>query len=354
MEQKFYRGKNDWGRQNMKKIRLPSTVPVLLICLAAAAFVILLFSKAPMETLYYFFPGVVSNSLYLGEMLNTVVLLSITGLGIVLAFKAGSFNLGGEGQVYTGAICAVLAARLLPNLPGIPGIIILLLSGIVGGAALAFVSGILKALWNVDDLISTFLMSAGVSKLIDYLITGPLSDPSSYLMTTAPLPEKYRLPSLLSPSPFNISFLLPLLLLPLFYYYLNHTRQGYELQMTGSSSSFARHSGLNMGIYQTLPLTVSGALHGLAGALVLTGTYFAGIQGLTAGLGWNGIAVAMIAGRKVPGLIPAAFFFAWISQGSKIAVLNSDLSLELGAIIQGVLFLLISSSLLRMKTRRRR
>ena len=140
MEQKLYRRKNDRSRQDMKKIRLPATIPVLFICLAAAAGVILLFSNAPMETLYYFFPGVVSNSLYLGEMLNTIVLLSITGLGIVLAFNAGSFNLGGEGQVYTGAICAVLAARLLPDLPGIPGIMILLLSGIIGGAALAFIS----------------------------------------------------------------------------------------------------------------------------------------------------------------------------------------------------------------------
>ncbi len=338
----------------MKKFRIPAALPVLALCLGVSALIIFLFSSAPGETLYYFFPAVLSNRLYTGEMLNTMVLLSLTGLGIVLSFRAGSFNLGGEGQVYTGAICAVLAARLLPDLPGALGIPVLLAAGVLGGALLAFISGILKALWNVDDLISTFLLSSGVSKVIDYLISGPLSDPDSYLMTTVPLPEKYRLASLMIPSPFNISFILPLLLLPLFHWFLNHTRQGYELQITGSSSSFARHSGLNTGIYQTLPLTVSGALHGLAGALVLTGTYFAGIQGLTSGLGWNGIAVALIAGNKVPGLLPAALFFAWITQGSRIAVLHSDLSLELGAIIQGVLFLLISSAVLRIKIRRGR
>ncbi len=333
----------------MKKIRIPGSLPVLLLCLAVASLIILLFSNTPGETLYYFFPAVMSNKLYLGEMLNTMVLLSLTGLGIILAFSAGSFNLGGEGQVYTGAIFAVLAAKLLPHLPGPVGIVVLLLAGILGGALLAFISGILKALWNVDDLISTFLLSSGISKVIDYLISGPLSDPDSYLMTTPPLPEKYRLASLMIPSPFNISFIIPILLLPLFHYFLNHTRRGYELQITGSSSSFARHSGLNTGLYQTLPLAVSGALHGLAGAIVLTGTYFAGIQGLTAGLGWNGIAVALIAGTKVPGLLPAALFFAWINQGSRIALLHSDLSLELGAIIQGVLFLLISSAVLRKK-----
>jgi len=338
-------------KTGIKRIRIPASLPVLGICLITAALVILVFSKSPMETLYYFLPAVVSNPLYLGEMLNTVVLLSLTGLGIIIAFSAGSFNLGGEGQLYAGALCSVLAARFLPDMPGFPGIIILLICGMAGGALLALISGLMKSLWKVDDLISTFLLSAGVTKVIDYLISGPLSDPQSYLMTTAPLPEKFRIPSLIPPSPFNISFIIPLMILPVFHYYMNHTRTGYELQITGSNSNFARFGGLNTGLYESIPLTVSGALHGLTGALVLTGTYFAGIQGLTAGLGWNGIAVALIAGRKISGILPAALFFAWISQGATVAVLQSDLSLELGAIIQGVLFLLISSGFLRLGRR---
>ena len=334
----------------MKKPVIPPSLPVLTLCLAMATAVIYLFSSAPAETMYYFIPAVLANPLYLGEMLNMLVLLSLTGLGITLAFSAGSFNLGGEGQLYMGALCSVLAARYLPHLPGIPGLLMITLCGVAGGGLMALISGLMKAFWRVDDLISTFLLSAGVTKVIDYLIAGPLSDPESYLMTTAALPEKFRLDSLLPPSPFNLSVLLPLILLPLFYYILNHTRWGYELQMTGSSSSFARFGGLNTGLYETIPLTISGALHGLAGSLVLTGTYYAGIQGLTSGLGWNGIAVALIAGRKIPGILPAALFFAWISQGAKVAVLQSDLSLELGAIIQGILFLLISSQVLRLRS----
>ncbi len=336
----------------LKRLKFPASIPVLALCLLSAGIVILLFSGTPLETLYYFLPAVLTNPLYLGEMLNTVVLLSLTGLGIIVAFSAGSFNLGGEGQLYAGALSAVLAARFMPGLPGFPGILILLVCGTAGGALMALISGLMKSLWKVDDLISTFLLSAGVIKVIDYLISGPLSDPQSYLMTTAPLPDKFRIASLLPPSPFNMSVLIPLFLLPVFHYYMNHTRSGYELQMTGSNSDFARFGGLNTGLYESIPLTVSGALHGLTGALVLTGTYFAGIQGLTSGLGWNGIAVALIAGRKISGLLPAALFFSWITQGAKVAVLHSDLSLELGAIIQGVLFLLISSELLRRKWRR--
>ncbi len=332
-----------------KKFKLPSQIPVLLLCILTAALLMVFFSGSPLDALHAFFPGVVSNPLYLGEMLNMVVLLSLTGLAIVIAFTAGSFNLGGEGQAYFGALCSVLTARTLPALPSCIGIPLLLLSGIAGGAFLAFLSGVLKAKWRVDELISTFLLSAGVSQVINYLIAGPLSDPDSYLMTTEPLPEAYRLPSILPPSPLNPGVIFPVLLLPLAWYIMNHTRRGYELRMTGHSNSFARYGGLNTGLYETIPLSVSGGLHGLAGALVLTGTYFAGIQGLTFGLGWNGMAVALIAGRRVPGLIPAALFFSWISQGARLAVLRSGLSLELGAIIQGVLFLLITSGRLPLK-----
>jgi simple sugar transport system permease protein len=329
------------------KPKLPKQLPVLILCLLAASLLMTAFSSTPLDALHAFFPGVISNPLYLGEMLNMVVLLSLTGLAIVIAFAAGSFNLGGEGQAYLGALCAVLCARALPDLPSCLGIPLLLLSGVAGGAALAFLSGVLKAKWRVDELISTFLLSAGVSQVINYLIAGPLSDPDSYLLTTTPLPEAYRLPSVLPPSPLNPGLIFPIIILPLAWYIMNHTRRGYELRMTGHSNSFARYGGLNTGLYETIPLSISGGLHGLAGALVLTGTYFAGIQGLTFGLGWNGMAVALIASRSVPGLIPAALFFSWISQGARLAVLRSGLSLELGAIIQGVLFLLITSRRLR-------
>ena len=337
----------------LKRFSLPPVFTILLICLSAAVGIILLFSSNPAETLYYFLPGLFGNALHLGDFLNYSVLLSLTGLGIIIAFNAGSFNLGGEGQVYSGAVAAVAAALFLPDLPGAAGVVMILLCGSAAGALLATLSGLLKSRWKVDELISTFLLSAGISKVVDYLIQSPLSNPESYLITTAKIPEAYRLPSLLPPSHFNISFVLVFLFTPLAYFYLHHSRSGYELRMIGNNREFARFGGLNLGIYDTLPLSASGALHGLAGAVAVAGTYHAGILGFTAGLGWNGIAVAMIASRNPKYLIPAVLFFSWITQGARLAVLQSDLSLELGNIIQGILFLLISSRSLRNLFRRR-
>ncbi len=253
-------------------LRLPSSFPVLLICLGAAALLILLFSTQALSALYSFFPAAFTKALYLGEMLNTTVLLSLSGLGIIIAFRAGAFNLGGEGQAYTGALWVILLHPLLPE-EGFPGgIALLLLAGSMGGGILALFSGILKTFWNVDVLISSFLLSTGLSRVIDYMIAGPLSDPESYLITTAPLPEAYRLSSWLPPSPLNASLLLPLILIPLCWYALNRSRTGHELRLTGQSPHFALYGGLNLRFYQTMPLALSGALNGLAGALVITGS----------------------------------------------------------------------------------
>ncbi|OQY35221.1 MAG: hypothetical protein B6241_01615 [Spirochaetaceae bacterium 4572_59] len=330
-----------------KEFRLPPVFLILLLCIAAATGLILLLSNDPAEALYYFFPGIFSNRLYLGNFLNYSVLLSLTGLGIIIAFNAGSFNLGGEGQVYAGAICAIAAALKFPDLPSGAGIIMMTLCGTAAGALLAALSGIMKSRWQVNELISTFLLSAGITKVIDYLILGPLSNPDSYLITTGEIPLQYRLPPIIPPSHFNLSFLLVFILIPASYFYLHHSRGGYELRMIGYNREFARFGGLNLGMYDTAPLTVSGALHGLTGAIAVSGTYFAGILGFTFGLGWNGIAVAMIASRNPAYLLPAVLFFSWMTQGARVAVLQSDLSLELGNIIQGVLFLLISSQALR-------
>ncbi len=330
-------------------MKMPPVFRILLICITIATGVILLFSSQPGETLFYFFPGIFSNALSFGNFLNYSVLLCLTGLGIILAFNAGSFNLGGEGQVYTGALTALSLAFLYPGLPGPLGVAMMIAGGALSGGILAFLSGLMKSRWDVDELISTFLLSAGMIKVADYLILGPLSNPDSYLITTREIPQQYRLALLMPPSRFNISFLLILILIPAAYFFLHHSRRGYELRMTGHNREFARFGGLNLGIYDTLPLTASGALHGAAGAIAVCGTYYAGILGFTSGLGWNGIAVALIASRNPLFLIPGVLFFSWMTQGARLAVLQSHLSLELGSIIQGILFLLISSQALRGK-----
>jgi simple sugar transport system permease protein len=148
-----------------------------------------------------FFVGPFSSPLAWGNTLNQSSLLVLTGLAASVAFGAGAFNLGGEGQVYLGGLAALAAALFLPPVWGALGILAALVSGMVAGAGLGAVSGALKARWQADELITTFLLSASVVPVVDSLITSPLFGAAgSFLITSRKIPQEFWLPGLLAPS----------------------------------------------------------------------------------------------------------------------------------------------------------
>ncbi len=320
--------------------------------LLVAVLLILALSPEPGRTLWYFLAGPWLNTLNLGNMLDRAALLTLTGLGVVLAFRAGTFNLGGEGQTYLGAIAATAVLLGLPSLPGPAGILLGLMTAIAAGAALAGFSGWLKSRWEVDELISTFLLSGGFIHLTDWLITGPLYDRDSYLLTTRAIPEAYHLARWLPPSSLNTGLLAALLLPPAAWVFLRFTRAGFEWRISGINREFARYGGIDVSRYQWVPLALSGALHGLAGGLALTGTYHMSLKDFTGGLGWNGIAVALIAANRPLLVIPAAIIFSALTTGSGIALMHTSFSFELGALIQAMVFLIITARVLGRYRRR--
>ena len=126
------------------------------------------------------------------------------------------------------------------------------------------------------------------------------------------------------------------------------------MRITGLNREFARYGGIAIAGYTVLPMAASGGLHGLAGAFFVLGTHHAAIEGFTAGLGWNGIAVALI-GRNHPLLIvPAALVFAFLESGARVASLQTEFTFELGAIIQAVIFFMITAQIVLPRLRSRR
>ena len=317
------------------------------ITLAAAFAVMLLMiflmSSTPAETLYYFFAGPFINSYYLGNMLNAAVPLMLTGLGISFAFRASMFNLGGEGQVYAGGLAATAVCLALPGASSLPGILLSVLAACAVGAVIAGLSGFFKMKWNTDELISSFLISNAVIYIVDNFITGVLDDPENNLLTTRKIAEQFWLPRIFPPSSLNISIFLVLMLAVLAYFYLFKTHQGYEMRMCGLNKEFARYGGIRIGTYIVLPMMISGALHGLAGAVSVLGTSHQCFKGFSGGMGWNGIAVALIARNNPLAVIPAALFFSYIEAGAESAMINADITIEIAQIVQSVIFFLVTA-----------
>jgi simple sugar transport system permease protein len=279
-------------------------------------------------------------------MLNSAVPLILGGIGVSIAMRANYFNLGGEGQIYAGAfISTALALSLAPW--GIAGALAALLAGTFFSGCAAGFSGLCKARWNTSELITSFLFSNVLILITNYLVTGPFLDPATNLQSTRRIPPSFQLPRILPPSNLNAALFIALAAVVLVQLFLSRTRRGYEIRAAGANEMFARYGGINTKVNTVLVMFLSGAFYGLAGGLSVYGTYFGTVKEFSSGLGWNGLAAALIARSRPPAVIPAGIFFAWINAGARIAMQNSDITFEAAAVVQSVVFFLVTSMRIR-------
>ncbi|MDR0378196.1 MAG: ABC transporter permease [Spirochaetaceae bacterium] len=319
---------------------------ILLIPVIVMALTALFLSRDPARTLAYFFFGPLRDRYSFGNMLNGAVPLIFGGLGVSAAMRGGNLNLGGEGQIYAGAFVTAIAAHALTPF-GAAGAILALLAGTAFAGAAAGFSGFLKEKWNANELITTFLVSNALIMFTNYGVTGPFLDPQANLQSTRKIAESWRLPRILPPSNLSAALFFALAAAVLIYLFLFRTRRGYEIRLCGINPWFARYGGINTGGAAILSMSVSGALYGLGGGLAVYGTYYAAIKEFSAGMGWNGLAAALLAQSNPVAVIPAAVFFAWIGAGARTAMQFSDVTVEIASIVQSAVFFLVSSAVLR-------
>lgn len=332
-------------------MRRPQTARYGVLLAAVAAVVTLLTvvlttSRDPLATITTFLLGPWANRYAFGNYLARAALLALTGAGVVTAFRAGVFNLGGEGQVY---VAALVTSTALTG--GGVGAMLAVVVAMASAGGLAATSGWLRYRTGADELITSFLLSSALIPIVDFLIVGPMRDQTSSLLATELIPESARLAGLLAPSVLSTAALWSILVLPALWFLMTWTLFGYELRIVGYNRELARYAGMNVGLYTTVPMALSGALHGLAGAALVLGIHHRSILGFSGGLGWNGIAVALIARNNPVWVLPAALFFAWLESGARAAVLQNQTTWELGSLIQAVVFLFVTANLLQRRKR---
>jgi ABC-type uncharacterized transport system permease subunit len=318
------------------------------IAIAAAVLILLIIVglSGGLSGLRSFFVEPVKNPYALGNLLFLAGILMLTGSGSLLSFGSGMFNLGGEGQAYAGAFIGIIAGLSVPG-EGFLQTASACIAAFAAGAVIAGFSGILKNRYGLDELITTFLVSGASLPLIDYFITGPARDPDSYLLTTRQIGEAGRFPKLLPPSQLDAGFLIAAGLTLVFHLFRSYTLAGYRYRMTGLNRLCAAYSGIREGRYRLASLAVSGGIHALAGILLALGNGGRCLQGMTGGIGWNGIAVALIAGNSPLAVIPAALLFAYLDMGGKTALLASGFPVEMSTLMQGIVFILITARRVR-------
>jgi ABC-type uncharacterized transport system permease subunit len=335
--------------KSLRRLEVPFTS--LAAALTVAALAILVLSDNPGQALLYLVTGPFMNRLAFGNFLESAARLTIAGVAASLAFRSGSFNLGGEGQALAGGLAAAAVALYFPDIPKFVALPLALAAGIGAGAVIGSVSGALRGKWGVDELISSFLISASLAPVGHVLLSGPMKDANSYLIAAPPLSSNYRPGTWWPPSSLGPVILWAFFAAVLAVIFLNYTRRGYEWRLRGANESFARYGGIRTGLIAVSSLSVSGALYGLAGTASLLDSGQA-VQGFTGGLGWNGLAIALIAGSR-PELVPlAALAYTWILLGTQSAMMHTGFPFALGGLVQATVFLLVTARRIRMIRRK--
>lgn len=243
--------------------------------------------------------------------------LILTGLAVALAFRAGVWNIGAEGQLYAGAIAATwigLSGAALPAPILVPAV---LLASCVAGALWALLPAVMRVRFGVGEVITTILMNFVGIHLASWAVHGPLQEPRGVFPQSAELPMAARLPALSADGRLHFGLVAGLLLAAGLTILFRSTRAGFQVRATGASPLAARVSGrIDTRRVVLLTFLASGAIAGLAGGAEVSGLTFALYEDLSPGWGYTAIAVALLARLHPVGVVATAILFGALQAGS--------------------------------------
>ncbi|WP_306206381.1 ABC transporter permease [Actinoplanes sp. RD1] len=304
---------------------VPGTAAVaVVLAVALSGLLIAATGGSPGAALRALIQGSLGDATAVSTTLLYAAPLLLVAVGACVSARAGAFNIGQEGQVLVGALAGA-AAGLRLAVPGPLLVVVVLLAGGLAAGVWASLSSLMHEWRGVDIAVSTLLMTFLAQQLVAYAVTTPWLLQESRLGSAAALPQSNKVPAGgLLPSAgdypglqLNAGLLIGLLVAVLVAVALRRTRWGFRLTMTGLNPAAARHAGVAVGRTSGMALAVSGALAGVAGAVLLTSPIGTNrLQpGSSLGLGWDGLLVALVARNRPLLAIPVAALFAMLRSG---------------------------------------
>lgn len=292
----------------------------LLAILAALAIcaVPLAVAGAPVLEAYgLMLQGALGGRLAITETLARAAPLILTGLAAAVAFRAKLWNIGGEGQLYLGAVAAVVVGSTAWASSPYIMIPAVMLAGFAAGALLLLVPTLLKTKLGVDEVVTTLLLNFVVLLFVSLLVEGPLQDPMSMgWPQSEPIVEEATLPRLIARTRVHLGLVVALVSAAFVWILIARTRWGFEARAVGANPAAARFAGMSTGAVLVRVALLSGGLAGLAGVGEVAGARGYLTTDLSPGYGYSGIVVAMLAQLNPLGVVAAAFFIAVVFVGA--------------------------------------
>lgn len=328
-------------------------IPLINVTLAflAAGVVVAMIGENPLDAVEVLVRGAFGYDEGVGYTLYYTTNFIFTGLAVAVAFHAGLFNIGGEGQAYIGGLGVGLVCLALDHL--MPWWLLLpvaISAGMLFGAAWAFIPGYLQAYRGSHVVITTIMFNFIASALMVYLLVNILIKPGQMAPETRDIADGATLPMMhelfavlgikITQTPLNISLFVALLASFLVWVLIWRTRWGYAIRMIGHNESAAVYSGINPKRMVVVAMAISGSLAGLVAINEVMGAQQRIVLDFVAGSGFTGIAVALMGRNHPVGIILASLLFGALFQGgAELAFEFSSITRDLVVVIQGLVIL---------------
>ena len=268
--------------------------------------------------------------------------LIITGLAVAIAFRAGIWNIGADGQFIAGATAAALVGVSAPSGIGLLALPLALIAGAVAGGIWAAVAAWLRSRFGVLEVISTIMLNFIATYGASYLVRGPLQEPTHVFPQTSSIVSGAHIPILIAGTRLHWGFVLGLLLAGVTWWVMRYSAVGFKIRASGLNPFAARSAGLiNVSRVTSAAFVASGAFAGIAGAIEVSGVTFALYENISPGYGYTAIAVALLAGLNPIGVIGTGILFGALETAAGTMQRNVGIPATTASVIEAVVILVV-------------
>lgn len=339
------------GSERRQRITIP--VFAILLSLIASSIVLLILGKNPMDAFISLLrgSGILPKAAYAAKksmltdflsLLNAWTPMLFASLSVAVAMRAGLFNIGVSGQMLCAGFIATITVGYAESLPAVVAKPLVVIIGLVSGAAVASVIGFLKQRWNINEVVSAIMLNYIIRYIVSFFVKAAINNPST--RQSWPVSATARL-SLMDTELGGLKMDIPLGIVlaaaavVLVHFLFTKMKLGFELRSIGGNPVAARYAGINVGRNTILVMAISGALAGLAGVTYYLG-YFGSIQpDVLISTGFDAIAVCILGNSNPIGIVFSSLLISVIDKGSTYLQSSVGVRQEIGALITGLILL---------------
>lgn len=335
-------------RQNLAlKFKILLIVGAIFLSLVLGGVLLACLGYNPFDFYIQMLMGNFKNAAYLTLLVQALIPLLITSLGVSLAFKMRFWNIGAEGQFIVGAICAMTFALLIgDSFPSPLGTIIIVLAGAIGGGIYAVIVALLKVRFNTNETLMTLMLNYVALYFGSYMLkTDFYANQGVGVPTFKTIAKALWLTEIdIGKFTFDTSVFIALALVIILFFYFRNSKQGYELNVVGDSPNTAKYAGMKVKWIIVRTMLLSGALIGLAGALKVCGSGAGHTFSANGDVGWTAIIVAWLAKLNPIGIFIASLLMSILERGCSFARTQLGISSAMSDVLQGIILFSVLAS----------